>query len=198
MGKLGKYKNIAFYGLLLLTLLMGVLLVAKQMQLSQECDAVEVVEDFPPMQEQEITVTIKGEVAKPGKITVKTACPRVIDVINAAGGLTQQADVSVIPMADKVSNKETILIPPKSGYEVKGTEPTEPELKEKTANQPEININTATKEELISLPGIGDTYATRIIDYRTKHPFKAKEEILNIKGIGQKKYEKLAPKIKIE
>jgi comEA protein len=55
-----------------------------------------------------------------------------------------------------------------------------------------ININTATKNELISLPGIGDTMAERIIIYRNDHNgFKKTEDIMKVKGIGKKKYEKL-------
>ncbi len=55
-----------------------------------------------------------------------------------------------------------------------------------------ININTATKEVLVSLPGIGDTMAERIISYRNDHnSFKKIEDIMKVKGIGKKKFEKL-------
>ena len=53
-----------------------------------------------------------------------------------------------------------------------------------------ININTATIEELITLEGIGDTYAQRIIEFRDKNgPFQKAEDILKVKGIGEKIYE---------
>jgi len=54
-----------------------------------------------------------------------------------------------------------------------------------------INLNTATVEQLDTLPGIGPAYATEIVTYRDEHPFKTIEEIKNIKGIGDKTFEKL-------
>ena len=61
-----------------------------------------------------------------------------------------------------------------------------------------ININTAGKEELTELPGIGESTAEKIIDYRKEKGFKKSEDIMNVKGIGKKKYEKLKKYIKTE
>ena len=62
-----------------------------------------------------------------------------------------------------------------------------------------LNINTATKEELIDLPGIGEATAVKIINYREqKKGFKKKEELMNVKGIGKKKFEDIKSYIKAE
>jgi competence protein ComEA len=61
-----------------------------------------------------------------------------------------------------------------------------------------ININSATLDQLVSLPGIGKVYANRIIDYRNKHPFSKKEEIVKIKGIGDKTYQKIKDLITVK
>lgn len=54
-----------------------------------------------------------------------------------------------------------------------------------------VNLNTASVKELTTLPGVGDATAEKIVAYREKHGFKDTRELMNIKGIGEKKYEKL-------
>ena len=62
-----------------------------------------------------------------------------------------------------------------------------------------ININTASAEELVTLNGIGESYAVKIVEYRkTKGPFKSPEEIMNVKGIGAKTYEQNKDKITVQ
>ncbi|MDD5530488.1 MAG: helix-hairpin-helix domain-containing protein [bacterium] len=74
-----------------------------------------------------------------------------------------------------------------------------PEQKQTYDEAKKININTASIEELISLPGVGPVYAQRIVDYREKKgKFKSIEEIINIYGIGQKRFDKLKDKITVE
>ena len=58
------------------------------------------------------------------------------------------------------------------------------------AGKGKININTASKEELTTLKGVGDKIADRIIEYRKAHPFKKIEDLMNVKGIGQKVFDK--------
>ena len=69
-------------------------------------------------------------------------------------------------------------------------------------NQPEkmqIDINTATPEQLQLIPGIGEAIAKRIIDYRTENGvFESIEEIMNVSGIGEKKFEQMKPYIKVQ
>ena len=61
-----------------------------------------------------------------------------------------------------------------------------------------ININTASKLELMKLPGVGESTAIKIIEYRSKQAFTTATDIMNIKGIGQKKYEKMRPFIEVK
>lgn len=61
-----------------------------------------------------------------------------------------------------------------------------------------ININTASKLELMNLPGVGESTAIKILEYRTHQKFYSPEDIMNIKGIGQKKYEKMQPFIEVK
>lgn len=61
-----------------------------------------------------------------------------------------------------------------------------------------VNINTATKSQLASLPGIGPATAQKIIDYRSATPFQKIEDIKNVSGIGEKKFEKIAPFIVVK
>ncbi len=59
------------------------------------------------------------------------------------------------------------------------------------ATSDKININTASKEQLMTLKGVGEKIVDRIIEYRDAHPFKTIEDLMNVKGIGQKKFDKL-------
>jgi competence protein ComEA len=61
----------------------------------------------------------------------------------------------------------------------------------------EVNLNTATQEELVALPGIGPAKAQAIIDYRTAHPFKSVDEVKNVRGIGDHLYESLKGKVTV-
>ncbi len=60
-----------------------------------------------------------------------------------------------------------------------------------------VNLNTATQEELVSLPGVGPAKAKAIIDYRIAHPFKSVEEVKNVRGIGDHLYESLKDKVSV-
>lgn len=188
-------------------------------------------------------VDIKGEVLKPGVYEVSSNS-RIIDVINKAGGLTKNADVSLLNLSKKVIDEMNIKIYSKT--EVKAAKENlkkEPEVIEiikeiekecicpdnnivcndsnkndilieednlnenissdidnsnkdinndkSNNNTSLININTATKEELMTIPNIGESKADKIIEYRNKNRFEKVEDIQNVSGIGESIFEKI-------
>ena len=172
-----------------------------------------------------VYVDIKGAVNNPGVYEVEET-KKVIDVVELAGGLTGQANTSMINLAKKVSNEMVIIIYTED--EVKKAMQENPIIKivEKECVCPEIkndaclkqedstdnnidkdiadnehsiiNINEATKEELMTVSGIGESKADAIISYREENgSFKNIEEIKNVSGIGEKLYEQIKNSITV-
>ncbi len=138
-------------------------------------------------EEQVIMVHISGEVYKPGVVELNLGS-RVIDAVNLAGGLKKDADSDKINLAKKLVDEEKIYIP-KIGEETQSIESSN-DLGTSN-NNGLININICTKEELMSLPGIGDALAGRILEYREQNSFKTIEDIKNVSGIGEKRFESI-------
>lgn len=154
----------------------------------------EITEDSLPVSaasknEGSVIVYISGAVVQPGVVRVP-ADARLIDVINAAGGLTQGAVVSQVNLAQAVKDGMHIRIPgdtPAIGKTATGSHPT---------SNGKVNINTADEKELDKLPGIGPALAGRIIEYRTANgPFKDITDLKKVSGIGDNKFEKLKDRI---
>lgn len=170
---------------------------------------------------EEYMVDIKGEVNNPGIYKLKKGS-RIIDVVGEAGGLTESADTSVINLSKKITDEMVIIIysrqevenwvatkqqeeylQKKCLLEEEGQvendacieEKTDPEEKQPSAM---VNINTATKEELMTLSGIGETKAEAIISYREKTPFQKIEDLKNVSGIGDSTFEEIKSNITVE
>lgn len=136
-----------------------------------------------------IKVYIVGAVRHPGVIEVEEGS-RLIDVIELAGGATEEADLERVNLALKVQDEGMYKIP-KIGEELPGQGIA---VLEGTAGhgQQKVNINTADEATLDTLPGIGPSKARRIIEYREQNgPFKSIEELKNVSGIGEKTFEQL-------
>ena len=149
---------------------------------------------------QEIVVYVSGMVGHPGVLKVNAGA-RAIDVVNAAGGLLQGADVTKINLAQTVKDGMQIHIPgrPQESSALTTRYPSDPSAQAAAKSSPQqekININTAGAAELDKLPGVGPALAGRIIEYRNANgPFKDGEELKKVKGLGESKYEKLKDKI---
>lgn len=162
-------------------------------------------------EEDVMAIHVTGEVKNPGVVKVKQGS-RIEDIIEAAGGLTENADITNVNLAFEVEDGMKIRIPSNdednenegniiehyitqdSG---KGVIVSEDKSSENLSLV--ININTANETELEQLPGIGASIAGRIIDYRNKNgKFKAIEDIKNVTGIGETKFEKIKDFIKVK
>ena len=146
----------------------------------------------------EIYIHIDGEVKNPGVYKMKNG-DRVNDVIQAAGGLTDNADKSKINLAIKLKDEMKIYIY-KIGEEKNNSD--EKSIGDNTNpnsnNTKLININTASKDELCKLNGIGESKAKLIIEYREKKKFTKIEDIIKVSGIGKKTFEKIKHNITVE
>lgn len=170
-----------------------------------------------------ITVDIKGEVKSPGVYKIEEG-KRVVDAINASGGLTKKAvtkyinlskvlkdedviiinNISELEKIEDKKNIEEIKINNKSNISVKESDVITNDksdiVKESDSNKNTIvNINTCTLEELLSINGIGESKAKSIIEYRENVGlFTSKEDIIKVSGIGKSLYDKIKDYITTE
>lgn len=141
-----------------------------------------------------ILCDISGAIINPGVYELKEG-DRLKDIINLAGGLTEDADIEIINRARIIFDGEKIYIPRMAEREdddILGLINKEANNVNIEPASSKININTAGLDELQSIPGIGPVTAQKIIDYRyTTGKFKSIEELKNISGIGEKTYKKM-------
>ena len=171
-------------------------------------------------EKEKVTIDIKGEVNKPGLYSLDLGS-RISDAIAQAGGLTERANVTVINLAKKLFDEMVIII--YSNYEVENFKKVKEMensvqtlcqnpgnglnndacINSSTDNNTKqelgmININNATKEEIMTLPGIGESKADAIISYRKENGnFKNIEDIKNVSGIGDSLFDKIKTYITI-
>lgn len=215
----------SLYIICLLLLIIGVLLFLNFN--NEECDSLNEVQVFENVEKEisKIYVDIKGEVLKPGVYEIDEGS-RIIDVIDIAGGLTKNSDTSLLNLSKKVMDEMNIKIYSKEEVKeaINGLE-EEPEVieiikeiekecicpdmndacinqskKEETQDDDSnmlININTSDKEDLMNIPGIGESKANSIIEYRNDNSFQIIDDIKNVSGIGDSLFEKIKEYIKV-
>ncbi|CEN88247.1 competence protein ComEA [[Clostridium] sordellii] len=190
---------------------------------SQAEDKKEINKNFEPVQKDEdlnmdnsekintvnkkITIFISGEIKSPGVVELYSE-DRLMDGVKKCGGVTDEADMNRINLAMKISDEGHYIIP-KIGEEIENVKDKGKETVNQTQNlnynkseqnkeNNKININNASLIELDSLPGVGEVTAQKIIDYREENTkFKSIEEIKNVKGIGENKFNNLKDYISI-
>lgn len=218
---------ISIFALILLTIILGILfdkrLSAEEMNVSTE--NIE-KQSSKIIEEDTIKIDIKGCITKPSVYELKKGS-RVIDAINIAGGITENAYTRYINLSQILEDETIIIINSKEEIEkIKSGEKEEIICESRnevclneekiitndiTTNKKEpdknlsseklntfVNINKASKEELMTLNGIGESKAIKIIDYRNSHGnFKTIEEIKNVSGIGETIYAKIKENITV-
>ena len=140
--------------------------------------------------EEYINVFVSGAVNNPDVYTLKKGSI-IKDAVDLAGGFSEEACRDYVNLAKKLEGGEHIMIPTMeqmSGLSVQ-------HILEESQKSTLVNINTATKEELMSLPGIGERKADSIIEYRNSKSFSAIEDIMNISGIKEAAFNKIRDKI---
>jgi competence protein ComEA len=150
-----------------------------------------------PIKDKNIVVEIKGEVKKPDVYTLNENAI-IKELIEAAGGLTENADLSNINRAKKLQNHELVYIANKNDItkDSKNTNSESNTSNSQGISNNIVNINTATIEQLKTLNGVGDSKAKSIIEYREQNGgFKSKEDIKNVTGIGEKMFERIKEQI---
>ena len=160
----------------------------------QEIQMTEEISEEPSSQKEEeshrqICVYVCGAVVSPGVYELKEGS-RICDGIAVAGGLSEVAYIDRINQAELLSDGQMLRIPTIEEVEQEALEAEKNGL---------VNINQASCEELMTLPGIGQSKAEAIISYREEHgAFQSTEEIMNISGIKEKAYEKVKDSITVD
>jgi competence protein ComEA len=139
-------------------------------------------------------VHVAGRVRHPGVYRF-LQCDRVIDALEAAGGARAGADLRSINLAALLTDGQQIVVLKKGAPAAGGTAASG---STGSGSDAPVNLNTATLDQLESLPGIGPALGQRIIDYREEHgPFGSVDELDNVSGIGEKTLENLRPLVSV-
>ena len=160
---------------------------------------------------REVVVHVAGAVNAPGVYRLKSTA-RVIDAVNAAGGVTVSADTAAVNLALPLLDAEQVYIPTRSSKKphttvaVQRKLPTTPSSRsstvaaaivgatESSVKSALVNINTATALELEALPSVGPSTAKAIVSFRAKNgPFGKAEDLLKVPGIGDGKLAAMKP-----
>ena len=149
-----------------------------------------------PVEQDLITVDVKGAVKAPGIYDLPVGS-RVNDAVQKAGGLTEQADSKSLNLAQKVSDEALVFVPTK-GEEL-ASQQAGSGAPYSTSKEKKVNLNKASLEELKQVKGLGGKRAQDIIDHREANgKFKSVDELKKVSGIGAKTIEKLKDYVTVD
>ena len=149
-----------------------------------------------PVEQDLITVDVKGAVKAPGIYDLPVGS-RVNDAVQKAGGLTEQADSKSLNLAQKVSDEALVYVPTKG--EEAASQQAGSGAPSSTSKEKKVNINKASLEELKQVKGLGGKRAQDIIDHREANgKFKSVDELKKVSGIGAKTIEKLKDYVTVD
>ena len=167
--------------------------------LSQDTESVQVqneaaseINEEAALSDELMYVYVCGEVVEPGVYPLPPGS-RIYELVEAAGGLTESAAPESVNLAQELSDGQMINIPAEGEMQDTSADGTET-----GTDGDKVNINTASKELLMSLNGIGETKADSILSYREQNgPFDSLEDLMQVDGIGQGTFSKIKDKITI-
>lgn len=147
---------------------------------------------------RQLYVHVGGAVHRPGLYEIADGS-RIFDAVRAAGGATDRADLDSLNLASKVKDGDKVLVPARVEP---GADPPAGGAAPGAGGAPSagglINLNSATIEQLDSLPGVGPSTAQKIIDYRTQHGgFRSVDQLMEVPGIGPSKFAELKDKVTV-
>ncbi|HEM5123059.1 TPA: helix-hairpin-helix domain-containing protein [Streptococcus suis] len=168
-------------------------------QTSSSSDLVEETSTEVSKEPSLLVVDVKGSVVKPGLYTL-AAGARVNDAVEAAGGLTSQADPKSINLAQKLSDEAVVYVASKDeNISVVPSTTASSAMSQEEKNTDLVNLNTATEADLQTISGIGAKRAADIIAYREANGgFKSVDDLNNVSGIGDKTMESIRPYVTVE
>ena len=170
--------------------------ISKDSSTEKDVKKEEKAEKEEPVEQDLITVDVKGAVKSPGIYDLPVGS-RVNDAVQKAGGLTEQAESKALNLAQKVSDEALVYVPTKG--EEAASQQTASGTASSTSKEKKINLNKASLEELKQVKGLGGKRAQDIIDHReTNGKFKSVDELKKVSGIGAKTIEKLKDYVTVD
>lgn len=207
MEENNKLKIIISISLIIIIIVISIIISQIKDNNYEEIEYSEIIENSETINYEEKIETIKihifGEVKYNGVIELDKGA-RIDDAVKTAGGLTENADISKVNLAYELLDGQKLYIPAvgellQSNPKIIASENEEGIIESISLKDEKININIATQTELETLPGIGPSLAYKIVDYREQNgKFKAIEDLKNVSGIGENKYNQIQGFVKIK